>query len=301
VKATVYIHANPDRPRGFFHIDAPDIGLSSQLEELPPENPLVVAILSVAEQFNIRQFPALTLRIKSSIPIASGLGSGAAVSVAIIRALSSFFGKDLLNEQVSELAYRVERIHHGNPSGIDNTVVTYEQPIYFIRGQPFQILKVHTPDTEKAIEGKNRLPSFSLVIADTGIASPTKQTVADVQRRWQEDPSRYNSLFDAIAEITENARRIIEQGPIERLGLLMNENHHLLQEMGVSCDKLDKLVNAALDAGAVGAKLSGAGRGGNIIAITASDNTLGLASALDRAGAVNTIITHIYPNIDPVL
>jgi mevalonate kinase len=293
VKATVYIQANPNQPRGYFKIEAPEIGLSSQLKELTSDNALVTVITGVGEILNIKEFPALTLRVKSTIPIASGLGSGAAVSIAIIRALSSFLGHELANEQISELTYKVEQIYHGNPSGIDNTVITYEQPIYFIRGRPFELLKVAS--TDKSTKLNNKAPAFSLVICDSGIPSPTLITVTNVKERWQADPQRYESIFNAIENITNKARIIIEQGPFEKLGPLMTENHQYLQDMGVSCEKLDLLVKAALEVGAGGGKLSGGGRGGNIIALSTAGNSSEIASALMEAGAAHTIITHVYP------
>ena len=146
---------------------------------------------------------------------------------------------------ISALVYEVERLHHGTPSGIDNTVVVYGQPVYFVRGQPPQTFRIGRP--------------FMLAIADTGIASPTKIAVGDVRRAWEQEPARFEALFDRIAVVVEAARSAIAAGEPERLGPLMDENHALLQEIGVSCPELDALVAAALSAGALGAKLSGAG------------------------------------------
>ena len=100
-----------------------------------------------------------------------------------------------------------------------------------------------------------------LAIADTGIHSPTKVAVGDVRRAWERERTRFESLFNRIAMVVETARSAIAAGEPERLGPLMDENHALLQEIGVSCPELDALVAAALSAGALGAKLSGAGRG----------------------------------------
>ncbi len=89
--------------------------------------------------------PSFTIQLDSTIPIAAGMGSGAAVTVAIIRALSAFLGKPLPNERISEMAYEIEKIHHGTPSGIDNTVVTFQKPVYFQRGEPLQTLTPRSP------------------------------------------------------------------------------------------------------------------------------------------------------------
>ena len=124
-------------------------------------------------------------------------------------------------QSLSDLVYEVERLHHGTPSGIDNTVVVYGQPVYFVRGQPPQTFTIGQP--------------FTLVIADTGIASPTKIAVGDVRRAWEREKTRFESLFDRIATVVEAARSAIAAGEPERLGPLMDENHALLQEIGVSC------------------------------------------------------------------
>ena len=118
---------------GELRILAPDVGLDSLWEHLTPDNPIRAAVTEVKSALGIDHIPACIIKVTSTVPIASGLGSGAAVSVAVIRALSGFLGNPLPDEQVSALAFEVEKIHHGTPSGIDNTVVTYAQPVYFVQ------------------------------------------------------------------------------------------------------------------------------------------------------------------------
>jgi mevalonate kinase len=281
VAAHASVTANPLGQPGMVRIEAPDIALSCHLHELSDLHPLATAVNSVAEALGIQSIPACTLRITSTIPIASGLGSGAAVSVAIARSLSAFLGHPLEDDQVSNIAYRVDQIYHGAPSGVDNTVIAYAQPVFFIRGQPFQRLCTH----EK----------FTMVIGDTGIGTPTGEVVMDLRRRWQAQPAGYEPMFDQIGAIVQQARTLLEDGPIQQLGPLMTQNHSLLQQMDISCPELDALVNAALSAGASGAKLCGGGRGGNMIALAgeAPDSPERIAAALRMAGAVNTIITHV--------
>jgi mevalonate kinase len=180
---------------------------------------------------------------------------------------------------ISALVYEVERLHHGTPSGIDNTVVVYGQPVYFVRGQPPQTFAIGRP--------------FTLAIADSGIASPTRIAVGDVRRSWEQEPARFEGLFDRVAAIVEDARTTIAGGQPERLGPLMDRNHALLQEIGVSCPELDTLVAAARGAGALGAKLSGAGRGGNMIALVTTETASRVAEALTVAGAVRVIVTEV--------
>jgi mevalonate kinase len=236
-------------------------------------------LLAVQDRLGLDHLPAFRLRITSTIPVASGLGSGAAVSVAVARAVSTFLGHPLDDEQVSVIAFQVDQKYHGTPSGIDNTVIAYAAPVFFVRGQPFEKLKVKNP--------------FTLVIANTGIPSPTGEVVGDVRRRWQAEPESYEVIFDQVAQIARRAREIILDGDPADLGPLMNNNHALLQELNVSSPELDRLVSAAISAGASGAKLCGGGRGGNMIALAGPSNAETLVFALRTAGAVSTIITTI--------
>jgi mevalonate kinase len=279
VSARAIVQADPRAKPGSMHIQAPAVGLDAFLANLPGEHPLAAAVNGVLSMLGVTRPSACSLRITSTIPVASGLGSGAAVSVALIRALSAFLGHPLSDEQVSALAFEVEKLHHGTPSGIDNTVITYARPVYFVRGQPIDILRVAKP--------------FTIVIGDTGISSPTAIAVGDVHRLWQKDPARYEALFDAVGRIARQARQVIEAGHPEELGELMDATHTLLQQMGVSSPELDHLVAAARQAGALGAKLSGAGRGGNMIALVLPANAGRVAEALSNAGAVRTITTQI--------
>jgi mevalonate kinase len=262
-------------------LEAPEVGLKSRLANLPETYPLAMLISLFKQTYHLSTLPAMRIGIHSSIPVAAGLGSGAAVSVSVIRALSAFIGLALDNSQVSNLAFEIEKRHHGTPSGIDNTVITYARPIFFQRDLPVEFITPGAP--------------FHLVIADTGIKSPTAAAVSGVRQRWQEHPAEYESLFDQIAELTLSARRVIEAGKIRLLGSLMNKNHELLQSIGVSCSELDHLCAEALLAGAWGAKLSGGGQGGNMIALTSSDQARSIADALLHAGAVRTFSTHIAP------
>jgi mevalonate kinase len=279
VKARAVVTADLRGEPGVVKIQAPDIGLETNLSGLPDIHPIAVAIRGVFTTLNVNRRPACVMRITSSIPVAAGLGSGAAVSVAITRSLSAFLGSPLPDERVSALAYEVEKLYHGTPSGIDNTVITYGKPVYFVRQQPIVTFAIKHP--------------FTIVIADTGIRCPTSVPVGEVRKAWQADPEGYETFFDSAGEIAEAARRSIESGEIERLGMLMDSNHVILGEMGVSSPELDRLVDAAHAAGAMGAKLSGAGQGGNIIALVTDENADRVAQTLQEAGAQGTIITHV--------
>ena len=265
-------------------IIAADLGVRISLNKASPKDALATAVRLVQKTAKLSTLPPLTITVTSQIPIASGLGSGAAIIAAIIRALAIHLQLTSLtnNEQVSALTYEVEKIYHGTPSGIDNTVVAFEQPVYFVRQQP-----------------QNRIETFTVarplhfLVANTGISSSTKAVVGDVRRQWQAQKTKFESLFDACGQLVDTARQAIEQGNLSEIGRLMIENHLILSDMTVSSPALDQLVTAVLKAGAYGAKLSGAGRGGNMIALIAPETETAVRQALVDAGAkaiLNNII-----------
>ena len=145
---------------------------------------------------------------------------------------------------------------------------------------------------------KNQIEPFRVaaplrfVVADTGVRSSTKVAVGDVRRQYNQQPAHFAHIFDECGRIAQAARQAIETGNVAQVGQLMTENHAWLQNMTVSSPKLDKLVDAALQAGALGAKLSGAGRGGNMIALVADERGETIArTALQKAGATHILTT----------
>lgn len=241
-----------------------------QVEADSADNPLVLAAWLVLQTLNTAP-PDITITAHSQIPAASGLGSGAAVSAALARALSMALNQPLDNETLNRIVYEVEKIHHGTPSGIDNTVIVYEQPVYFMRGQPIQRLNIGRP--------------FTLLIASTGTSALTRIAVEDVQILYESRSQRIQPILDTIGRLVVEARRVIEAGQIPQLGPLMSQNHTLLQQLTVSSPELDLLVTAAVNAGALGAKLSGGGRGGNMIALVTPETSESVERALLDAGA----------------
>lgn len=281
VRATAIVEDNPDS--GVI-LRAPNIDRTYDLQKAPETDPFARAVHIVIASAGTFRMPDLIITVKSTIPIASGLGSGAAMAAAVIRALAEHLGIGFLatNEWVSDMTYEVEQLLHGTPSGIDNTVVSYEKPVYFRRQAPRNIIE--TFNVERPLR---------LLVADTGFASSTKAVVGDVRRQWQADESRFEKLFDACGEIAEAARQAIETGQLQRLGQLMDENHVVLQEMTVSSPELDSLVQAARTAGALGAKMSGAGRGGNAIALVSPENESAVHQALTAAGARMVLVSSL--------
>lgn len=267
-----------DAARRSFHISAPDIRAEYDIMH-EPNRPL--AVLSRLTFDALGRSPAeATLSIASDIPPASHLGSSASVAVASARAIAAFCGQELSPDVASMLAFEAEKIYHGSPSGIDNTVVAYEQPVWFERGAG--------PDAGATLLTIAQSPVF--VIADTGITTPTRIPVGDVRTGWEADPARYERLFDRIAATVTAARIALLAGDWPSLGAQLDANHVLLQQIGVSSPELDSLCNVARMSGALGAKLSGGGRGGNMIALAADEaSAVQLRAALRAAGAARVI------------
>ncbi len=291
---------------------AADLGHRFTLTEAPLHNPLAVAA-RLTLNFLSASAPDATITVRSSIPIAGGLGSGAAVSTALVRALASFIGHSLSRGEVSRLVFEVEKVHHGTPSGIDNTVIAYEQPVYFVREAPSgpereapsgpEREAPSGPEREAPSGPEREAPSgperlsvaapFTLLIIDSGLPSPTKQLVGRVRDRWLRDPEGCATLFRQIGDIAREARHHIEAGAVHALGPLMDKNHTLLIELDVSSPTLNRLVDVARDAGASGAKLSGAGHGGSVVALIQAEQVDAAIASLRKAGAARVIHTTV--------
>ena len=253
-------------------IAIPVSGMRASAWSEPNENGLIINALDLNEKFDLQntsnQFsilaqtilsqnkqnePNLTINLSSKLPQGSGMGSSAATATAVCRALSNHLGVDLDANQVSELVFNAEKIVHGTPSGIDNTVVAYEMPVYFVKGKK--------PKT--FVPGRR----FYLVIGDTGIEASTKKTVENVRKAWEKEPELMEGYFNEIEIVTEKGKIAIEQGKTELVGEIMNKNHELLNSIGVGHKKLEQLVDIVNKAGALGAKLTGGGGGGNMVAL----------------------------------
>lgn len=281
VEACAHIEAAQAGSSGEIFLEAPDLGLSGWLREAPDGQPLAAIVRATLEKLGHPDFPALRLRLESTIPIASGLGSSAAVSIAVARALAAHLGSPLSDRDASDLAFEVERLHHGTPSGIDNTVVAFDRPVYFVKGGP--------PET--FVPGG----SFEFLIGDTGIPAPTAQAVAEVRAGWEAARGEFEATFDSIADLVVAARAAIVAGNPVELGTLMDQNHDLLVVLGVTSPELDLLADAARSAGALGAKMSGGGKGGNMIAAVTPETVPSVTQALYAAGAVSVLHTEVGP------
>ncbi|MEP7200145.1 MAG: mevalonate kinase [Chloroflexota bacterium] len=277
----VFAEAQVREGSGGVTIIAADVDEAWTLDELPPDHPIGHIVRATLRQLDAETAPKFLLTLHSTIPIARGLGSGTALSTAIVRALAKSYARPypLSPAQISSLVFETEKLYHGTPSGVDNTIIAYEQPVYFVKGQAPQPLKVAR--------------TFTLVVGDTGVPSETKVAVGDVRAAWQREPARYETIFDAVGAIVEEARQAVEYGWVDKLGALLDANQEQLRTMGVSSPELERLIGAAKQAGALGAKLSGGGRGGCMIALVDDASTARVSEALQAAGAKQVIVTDV--------
>ena len=266
-------------PRSGITVVADDLKRTFNLFDAPLNDPLRVIVSATLSRLGVGMRVDLKITVSSTIPIARGLGSGAAVSTAIVRALAQHVGGWLTSRAVSDLVFETEKIYHGTPSGIDNTVIAFEKPVYFVKDKTVDIFWVGEP--------------FQLVIGDTGITSPTRVAVRDVRAAWEQDRERYGEIFEEIGTLAHMGREAIEAGDAEVMGQLMNANQKLLRLLGVSSPELEGLIEAARQGGAWGAKLSGAGRGGNMIAVVTPETAGQVSMMLRMAGAKNVIVTEV--------
>jgi len=200
----------------------------------------------------------LTITIHGNLPIAhGGLGTSAAMLVALARALSNYFDLNLTDEEVNKAAFEGEKEFHGTPSGIDNTASTYGGTFWFEKREPQNIIKPIR--IKKPIE---------IVLVESGVSTNTKKVVHDVKIFRENNYKKSEEIFENYKSLVIQARKALEEHDLKKVGLLMTENHNLLQKLTVSCEELDNITKLALDAGALGAKLTGTGRGGLAVILT---------------------------------
>ncbi|MFH0396008.1 mevalonate kinase [Streptococcus sp. A34] len=223
--------------------------------------------------------PAIHIQISSTIPAERGMGSSAAVAVAVARALFAYYQKELTDSELWDIVQSSEKIAHGNPSGIDAATTSGKFPIYFVKNQPIQPLSLN-------------LQAY-LVVADTGVTGNTLEAILDVATLLENEPKAVQ-LVEELGSLTQAAREDLAHDQAELLGQKMSRAHVLLQKLGVSDPSLDKLVSLAQTHGALGAKLTGGGRGGCMIALVKTEQKAQeLVRILAQAGAKQTWIQYL--------
>lgn len=214
---------------------------------------------------------SMRITVYSEIPRAMGLGGSAAVAVAIIRSLNRFYRLRLDDEAINRLAFRAETLAHGTPSGIDNTVATFGRPVLYRAGSPAEIEELHFPR------------SIPIVVGITGKESLTAKMVSRVRDAREKNPKVINPIFRAIDALAGQALGAIRNYDLEGLGNLMNVCHGLLNGLQVSSWEIEEMVQISRENGALGAKLTGGGGGGSMIALC-PDSSERVASAIREAG-----------------
>jgi hydroxymethylglutaryl-CoA reductase len=218
---------------------------------------------------------SVRIEVFPNVPRAMGLGGSAAMAVAIIRALDQHFRLSLSDAQINELAYGCEKVAHGTPSGIDNTVATYGKFVLYKRaqaeGEAPMMRELHVPKP------------IPMVIGISGKESLTAKTVGGVRAAWQREPELYERIFKEIDRLTLQGVDAVQNNDLERLGDLMNICHGLLNALRVSSWEVEELVQIARENGAIGAKLTGGGGGGSIIALC-PENPEKVIAAMRDAG-----------------
>jgi mevalonate kinase len=219
---------------------------------------------------------AMEIWVGGNLPGFSGLGASAASSVAIARAIAEEFNLILSDEKINDIAYEAEKAYAGNPSGIDNTAATFGGLIWF---------KKNLDGDSNTIEQLGIREPVEVIIGNTGIVANTKAMVAGVAERKEQNPEEYDAIFKQAEDLAHKGRKALEQFDLKQVGELMNDNHRLLQEIEASCKELDYLVELARKQGAFGAKMTGGGGGGCILALTPGKTLQEkVASAIESEG-----------------
>ncbi|MBF9619366.1 mevalonate kinase [Streptococcus pseudopneumoniae] len=265
---------------GYPAISLPLLEVEVTCKVVPAESPwrlyeedtLSMAVYASLEYLDITE-ACIRCEIDSAIPEKRGMGSSAAISIAAIRAVFDYYQADLPHDVLEILVNRAEMIAHMNPSGLDAKTCLSDQPIRFIKNVGFTELEMDL--------------SAYLVIADTGVYGHTREAIQVVQNKGKDALP----FLHALGELTQQAEDAISQKDAEELGQILSQAHLHLKEIGVSSPEADHLVETALSHGALGAKMSGGGLGGCIIAL--ADNLTHaqeLAERLEEKGAVQTWI-----------
>ena len=239
------------------------------------ENPQgLPAVLSlVLDHLKLSQ-EHMTIEVFPNVPRAMGLGGSAALAVAVIRSLSDFYELNLTKQQINDLAYQCELAAHGTPSGVDNTIATYGTPLTFQR---------NLEDGSSVHQEVHPAVPIPLVIGISHDESFTANVVEKVRKARETYFDQYERIFDEIASLTRKGIDAFVEGSTENLGALMNLCHGYLNAMQLTTPALEELVHIARSHGAIGAKLTGAGGGGSIIALCPGTQQE-VASAIEDAG-----------------
>ena len=242
-------------------------------ELIEPLKHIIEKILRIAGQIDC----GLKIQIDSKIPVGVGLGSSASTAVSTTLAVARYLNLELKKNDIFEIASIQEKLIHKKPSGIDCTTATYGGVIFFQIGKNSEYLKPND--------------SVNIVIGDTQSKRSTGDLVTKVTQRVTLGDGEIRRISESAGKLTIEAVKSYKEGEFDNLGKLMNENHKFLQKIGVSTVQLDRLVNVAKQAGALGAKLTGAGGGGCMISICRPEDKRKVANAIENAGGRSYIVS----------
>ncbi|MGW7109180.1 mevalonate kinase [Streptomyces xanthophaeus] len=223
----------------------------------------------------------LDVIIDGAVPPGRGLGSSAACARAVVLALGDLFGHELTEETVFELVQSAESVVHGRASGVDAVSVGATAPLLFQAGE-----------TQELAVGCDGL----IIIADSGVMGSTKEAVDLLREGFQKHPGAQESFVGRATELTDEARAALADGKPEEFGSRLTEYHGLLRAAGLSTDRIEALVDAALAAGSLGAKITGGGLGGCVMALTQPEQAREVTRQLHEAGAVQTWVVPLRRN-----
>jgi mevalonate kinase len=228
----------------------------------------------------------IKIEITSDIPRESGgMSSSTAVLCSVFGALNALFETNVKPEEYFDWLYPIQvKIHGGAASGSEITSSSMGG---------YNFVRIDKSGLKARLERRNLgTHSYDIVIGNTGIEAKTKEAVQKVRNAWENNKEKYESFFDQIADIVRGGEKILLSGNTKKLGELMNENHRILsEELGVSHPMLEKLIEAARSSGAFGAKLSGGGMGGIMLALVDSETKQRVADAIKEAGGIPYITT----------
>jgi mevalonate kinase len=240
--------------------------------EFAPSSPLPYLAYQLIQRAGLQYVPDIHVKITSDIPVASGLGSGASVSVAVARVLLKYLHLHFSLLQLNAFIYDIERFYHGNPSGVDNTVIVYEQPVCFVRGRGIHLLD---------------LPSSQFFVINSGLSASTMAAVSHVRMGYLQ--LGFGSFVSDMGSLLSSLLSSFESLDPVQLGRLMLQNHVLLQSIGVSHEFLDRIVFSLLESGVLGVKLSGGGQGGNLVACSSVGVDSQIESVAAFAGSASVV------------
>lgn len=263
--------------RNSLHVQPWDVTVFADRPEAHTDSENLRRALNAVLDLQPQPSPAFAIEARLDLPAGAGLGSSAALGVAVLRAIDEARGAVRSRDQITEMSLAWERVFHGNPSGVDNAMAAGAGVALYRKGQPLE-----------AVTPRHR-PRF--VVAHSGEFGSTKLMVESVARQHEKAPARLDQIFDGIESLVLNARVALEHGDMAGFGKLMDLNQALLNSLMLSTVTLEEMCGAARHAGALGAKLTGGGGGGCMIALVDAVHEAAVLSVLSSMGKREAFVT----------